>query len=298
MSYEPPPQQPGGNPHPEDAQGQPGQPTPPPQSPYGGYVPPPEQPSTSGQPTMPTGPGSYVPPGSYPPPPPGYTMPSVVGGTPTGPRNLWQAYLDAVIRPTAATYASEIPNASWGKTLLGVLIVAALSALIIVAAGGLLGAQLDQSQSQVEQQLINQGQDVSGVRAVFDVIRALLGPVGAGFSFVLTFVLFFLGAVVLFILAKMFGGQGDFMTHTYLLSLSYTPVHIVETALSFVPCISLITIVLPFYQLFCAGRAIEASHRLRPGRAQLVAFLPLILLIVLCCICCFAFILLAGGRNR
>jgi hypothetical protein len=47
----------------------------------------------------------------------------------------------------------------------------------------------------------------------------------------------------------------------------------------------LIGIVLFFYQLYCAGVAMQTSQRMAPGRAQMAAFLPSILGIVLTCLC-------------
>jgi hypothetical protein len=117
--------------------------------------------------------------------------------------------------------------------------------------------------------------------------------VGGAFSgFIFTYIGFFLGAGLLWLMAKMFGGQNsDFLTHSYLLSLSYTPLRIISTVLSIVPFLGgLVALVLSLYQLYSAGLAMQASQRMAPGRAQLAAFLPTIVGFLLLCLCIVLFI--------
>jgi hypothetical protein len=88
-------------------------------------------------------------------------------------------------------------------------------------------------------------------------------------------------------MAKLFGGvDSDFMTHSYLLSLSYTPLRIAAAVLQIVPCVGAIAgIALYIYQLYSAGLAMQASQRMASGRAQLAAFLPAIVGILFTCLC-------------
>lgn len=250
--------------------------TPPPQPPAGGYAPPPPS-------------GGYTPPpqppqGGYgaPPPPPGmYGGPGTPanGGTgPAGMQHLLQSYINAVTKPNASTYEAEMGNASWVKVLVGVAVVAVVGFIVNLIFAGAMTATFDQ----IEQQLRSQGTNVD-----LTPYRAFVGGGGAVAALISPFITFFLGSLLLWLVARMFGGQGgDFMTHSYLLSLSYTPLRALASILAIVPCVNVIAgIVLPLYQLYCAGVSMQVSQRMAPGRAQMAAFLPTIVGIVLGCAC-------------
>lgn len=304
MSYQPPSDQPPQEGTPTTNVSSPGsggaytQPTgdytPPP--PAGGYTPPPSV-------------GGYTPPpgGGYsaPPPPPtgmggGGGMGSMGGGGGAGgqlnPQELIQSYIGAVTKPNAAFYESEMPKASWVKTIVGTLAVAVVQIIFGLLFAGAAAAQLNSLRDQLNAQ---------GRTLPFD-IGILAGASGAGsiLAIVLTPLFFLLGSGLLYLVAKMLGGQGnDFMTHSYLLSLSYTPIRILTTVLNIIPLLGgLVSFVLGLYLLYCQGKSMEASQRLSPGRAQLAAFLPTIIgivLAVLCCILVFVGLLgVVGNANR
>lgn len=335
MSYDPPSPQPGANMPPEGggheepampASGDYTQPTdsggytqptggpggymppPPPQGGYtqpiggsqpGGYAPPP-----GGGYTPPQG-GGYTPPpgGGYnvpPPPPPGGGMggmniPSMGGVNQASLQNLLQKYITVVTKPSAANYEAEIPQANWTNTLIGVAAVAIVSFIISLLFAGASAAMLAPLRSQL-----------SSNGSTFDptIFAGGVGAGGAVLGLFFTFVFFFLGALVLYISAKIFGGQGtNFMTHAYLLSLSYTPLRIVSTIVSIIPIIgSLVSIVLFLYQIYQAGLSMQASQRMAPGKAQLAAFVPLLIGIVLGCLvlvlCVGLFAAALNGSSR
>ncbi|HEX8219537.1 MAG TPA: YIP1 family protein [Chloroflexia bacterium] len=291
MSFQPPPPPPG-----SEVPSEGGEPTrrtgdyPSP----GGYTPQPPSGEYSQPPPgayTPPSPGGYAPPpagGGYnqaPPPPPGYFPPEGYANygapPPKAPTNLFASYLNAVTKPQAETYEAEIGNASWGRVFIGVGIVAALTVLIFLALGAYFISQVEVQLSQTP------GYSAADIARVRDIVASILGPVGAVVIGLSTFISFFLGAGVLFLSAKMFGGRGEgFMTHCYLLSLSYVPVKILTWLISFVPCIgSIATLVLPFYQVYCAGQSMRASQRLEPGKAMLAAFVPMIVSVLLICGC-------------
>lgn len=234
-----------------------------PPPPSGGYTPPPPG-------------GGYTPP----PPPPGggFAPPSrPEGGGQLDFQALIQSYINAVTKPNAATYEAEIPKADWTKILIGVAAVTVVNALIALIGIGAGMAFMDQFQDQLG------GQEVP-----VDVgMLGAVGVIGAVWALILTPILFFAGAGILWLTAKMFGGQNsDFMTHSYLLSLSYTPLRIAAGIIGIIPFVGdLIALVLGLYQLYSAGLAMQASQRMAPGRAMLAAFLPAIVGIVLLCLC-------------
>jgi hypothetical protein len=252
----------------------------------------------TGQPTMPTGAGGYTPPpsGAYTPPPSGgYSAPpppppsggmagmSMAGVNQATLQNILQKWMNAVTKPSAATYESEIPNANWMAVIIGLVAVIIVNVIIGLVAAGATAASFNS----IRDQLRAQGRDLPFDPGVFTA--------SAGFgSIISTPIGFFLGAFILWLFAKMLGGQNsNFMTHSYLLSLSYAPLRIVAGVLSIIPVLGgLLGLVLGLYQLYSAGLAMQASQRMAPGRAQLAAFLPTIIGVVLGCLC---FILVIMG---
>ncbi|MEO8288593.1 MAG: YIP1 family protein [Chloroflexota bacterium] len=271
--------------------GQPTQPvggyTPPP---GGGYTPPPPTPPTGGYtpPTPPPG-GGYGGYGAPPPPPPTGGPERPAGGPNVNVGNmgtinqaslqdLFQSYMNALTKPNVSTYEGEIHKASWLKVLIGVTAVAIIGFIVRLIFAGAAMSSLSTLQTQLNNSNVN-----------FDT-SAFAGGVGVGGAFVGligTYITFFLGAGLLWLMARMFGGTGsDFMTHSYLLSISYTPLRIIASILSIIPVVGgIIGFAATLYQLYSAGLAMQASQRMQPGRAQLAAFLPMLVGIVLICLC-------------
>ena len=143
-------------------------------------------------------------------------------------QGLIQSYINAVTRPTAATYAAELGNGSWLKVFIGVGVVSIVSVLISLLTAGNTAANVDQSL----QQLRAQGSSESTIQSIKQFIAFLSSGGGLLAELLLSVLFFFLGALVMYIFARVFGGSGtDFMTHSYLLSLSYTPIRLVVSLL-------------------------------------------------------------------
>jgi hypothetical protein len=195
---------------------------------------------------------------------------------------MFQSWINALTKPNVMTYEQEIPRANWTSTLVGVGIVALLSALVALLFAGASRAMLDQLTPMLRQS------DPNFDPGQLGWIYGASGATGFVSSLIGTFISFFLGAGVLWLAARLLGGTGsDFMTHSYLLSLSYTPTRVIATVLSIIPVIGgLVSLVLYFYQLYLAGLSMQASQRMQPGRAQMAAFLPTIIGIVLGGLCC------------
>jgi hypothetical protein len=211
--------------------------------------------------------------------------------------DLLQSYMNAVTKPSAATYEAEIPKASWLRTLIGVAAVAIISFIINLIFAGAAASTFAPLRQQLEQQ---------GYTGPDPFVMSAGGGIAAAFwALIGTFISFFLGAGLLWLMARMFGGTGsDFMTHSYLLSISYTPLRIISTILSIIPVVGgLVALVAYLYQIYSAGLAMQASQRMQPGRAQIAAFLPTIIGIVLGCLCFFVAIaavvsIINGAANR
>jgi len=195
-------------------------------------------------------------------------------------RDLFQSWMNAVTKPNVATYEAEIPKASWLRTLIGVAVVTLVTFVLNLIFAGLAYGSMSQVLSQLH---------AHGVYSM-DWIAGLGGGGGIAGAFVgliFTAAFFFLGAGLLWLMARMFGGtNSNFMTHAYLLSLSYTPLRILGAVVNIIPIVGgLVSFALYLYQLYSAGLAMQASQRMQPGRAQLAAFLPLIVGILVGCLC-------------
>ena len=224
------------------------------------------------------------------------------GGARSG-QGLLQSYLNAVTRPNVATYLAELANASWLRVWIGIGFVTAVSVLAsLLSFAGSGSASLDQSL----QTLRDRGVPESTIQFFRQLLAFLSAGGGLLLALVFTTVFFFLGAGLLYIIARVLGGKGtSFVAHAYLLSLSYVPIKIVMALLgllsnpatgSGLACITgPLTLGLYLYMLYSAGLSMQVSQGLTPGRAQLAAFLPLILGFLFLCLCIVGVVVLAIG---
>ena len=99
---------------------------------------------------------------------------------------------------------------------------------------------------------------------------------------------FFIGMAILFVLAKLFGGEGNFETHTYLLATIFMPLSIITSAIGIVPVLGgCLALVISIYQLVLNYFAIKVAHNLSSGSAIAVVLIPIV--VILGCIICFGF---------
>lgn len=112
------------------------------------------------------------------------------------------------------------------------------------------------------------------------VILVVTIPIGA----VLSVLALMLMTVLYNLLAKVFGGTGNFSRTFYLTTAFYTPFSIVSGILSIIPIINCLTIILSFYGFRLHVAAIQAAHRLNGARATLVVILPAIAFLLIFCI--------------
>ncbi|MEA2575518.1 MAG: hypothetical protein QOH93_2816 [Chloroflexia bacterium] len=193
-------------------------------------------------------------------------------------QDLIQGYRGAVMTPNTAFYESQIPKANLLKVLVGLGIVILVNIIVGLISAGAAASSLGSLRDQLRAQGVN-----------FDpsAVAGGGGVAGALFSIVLVPLLFFIGAAIIYGLAKMLGGQGtDFMTHAYLLSLSYVPLGVVSSVLGLIPGVGgLVALVAVIYRQYSQGKSLEASQRMQPGRAQAAAFIPIGIAIVLICLC-------------
>ncbi len=258
--------------------------TPPPQNPYG--TPPPENPyATPGPAYQSSGYGAaYAVPPAAPLPLSEAT------------RQLPQQYVRVLTKPSAATFALELGKAAWNIVWVQIIILGVVVALPILLFGLLVSALIASSA----------GSSSSGVSV------AALASISAGtfvFFAILTIIFvpigFFIGTGIQYLIAKAFGGQGTFLTHSYSLLLYQVPLTVVlfvgGLILSLIPFINLLFFFLvapavSIYGIVLNIFALMAVHRLSGGKATLVYFIPTLAALLLSCILGVILTAIAGSH--
>ncbi len=167
-------------------------------------------------------------------------------------RGIFAKWLKVLTRPSVATFASEIPAASWGITILGVLIYTVFSTLVFI-----LG--------------------VVPARRISNPFIFLEGAL-----YVYTAIALILVTGLIYVIAKVAGNDtGDFATQTYLYSLYTIPLAITATLLGLVPGfgdVALFAAVI--YGLLLTYYMVQAAHRLNPGSARWIVFFIFLIAVV------------------
>ncbi len=190
---------------------------------------------------------------------------------------IWQT---AILQPRLSTFEAFKPKADFGTALIWMLaagVVNGLAYVLFMAAFYLLFFRT----------LIPA---FLGTSAGFPEMESLFG----GFMLMATFLNGFLAIVmapvsllivsgILFVLARLFGGQGGFQEQTYLLATFYAPFHLLSRSLGLIPLLgTLLALGLFFYQIIPARYAIQASHPQLTGKqAWLVILIPVGIIVAL-----------------
>lgn len=173
---------------------------------------------------------------------------------------LVRSWIAVVTNPSVATFDAERPRAAMDRVFVGVLLSS-----FIASVGSAIG--------QIVWTVLQAGMGAERMEIAAGVMTAFLLPfLGPVFSLIG----FFIGNGVLYLLAKLLGGTGDFVVHNYLLSLLYAPLAIIGGVFSIVPVLGgLAGIPLGIYSLVLTTLALRSAHGLSTGRAIAVWAIPL-----------------------
>ncbi len=210
----------------------------------------------------------------YPPPPPeyrqpGYPQPGQGYPGPGNPRpanqgfdlqDLFQRWQAVITGRSVPTFDEQLPSANWPAIWIGLAILGIVR--------GIIGA--------IETAV------VSTVRIGNQVVSTG-SPVGSFFSGVIgTFIGFFIGVGILYLIAKMFNGSGTFLSYAYLLSLIFVPLGAISAIIGLIPVIGgLIALAIGIFEIYLAILATASAHRLPMDRATWVVLIPVIVGLVL-----------------
>jgi len=237
-----------------------------------GYAQPPYSQPPYSQPPGAPGPNPYPAPPAYPgqgyPPPGGpYGSYAPPGSQGFNFQTLIQRWQNVLTRPSVPTFDAEQPAANWQTVLISLLILGVVEAVSQFIIG------LEQTTLTIT--LPNQSP-----------YRFHPNPVGSAFGGLIgVFVVFFVLSGILYVSAKVFNGQGTFLTQSWLLSLFFVPLSIISAVAGIIPYFgSLVAFAVFIYSVYLAVLAIASAHRLSQGRAVAVVLLPLAILFVLVCV--------------
>ncbi len=200
-------------------------------------------------------------------------------------KQLPDQYRHVLTKPGAATFAEELPKASWDITLIQILIM-----IVVAIVLGLIRAAL--SSSVTSAVLSGSGLSSANLQSFSSIIYAT--SFGSVFLSIITVPLtFFIGVGIQFLLAKAFKGEGTFLTQSYTTLLYQVPLYIVTSLLSFLGFIPIVGGIIIFlvslasfiYSVILNVYQIMAVHRLSGGKATWVVLIPYIVLFVLLLLC-------------
>jgi hypothetical protein len=89
------------------------------------------------------------------------------------------------------------------------------------------------------------------------------------------------GTGILYLVAKLLGGTGEFGRYAYLNASFTAPLTILSSLLSVVPVLSCLSLFISIYQLVLTYYSTKVEHNLTSGKALVVVLLPLIVVLLL-----------------
>jgi len=163
-------------------------------------------------------------------------------------------------------FAREAPRASGSNTLIGVLILSAISAILSWVSLQI-GPAVPSSMIPPEYRDF-----MTPMMEPNPLVSLCSGFLGGVLGFYLSAGLVYLGA-------RVFGGSGDFTPQAYLVSLFAVPLGVLSGVLGLIPCAGpLISLGLSIYGIVLNVQVVKVVHNLTTGRAVAAVLVPAILI--------------------
>lgn len=199
---------------------------------------------------------------------------------------MWNTWVKVLTSPGEATFDDERrkPNATATTALIWMVIAGVVAAVLgliqsMAFAGAAQGA-IPQLLAQLNLPLETQAQLEAALRSG---AAGSFGAAGLG-SIISVPLGFFIGTGILFLIGKLFGGQGDFGRYSYLMAAFNAPLTILSAILNLIPVVGCLSIFIAVYEIVLAYYATKVEQQLTSGRALLTVLLPVIigLLLAIC----------------
>ena len=195
-----------------------------------------------------------------------------------------QSWINVLTHPGEAAFAEERsrPQATLGTALIWIVIAAVVSGILgwlqiqlFLGSTGGMAAMIDQMN------LPPEVADQMNTMMSNGMMGALMGGGGLA-SIIITPIGFLIGTGILYLIARMFGGTGDFGRFAYLLAAFQAPISIISAVLGFVPVLGgCLTAVLGIYGIVLTYFAIKVEHSLSDGKAIATLLVPLVLVFII-----------------
>lgn len=216
------------------------------------------------------------------PPPTGYSVPgynanqgnySYYGSSPLplgqAIRQLPNQYIKVLTRPSSFTFAAEMGKANWNiiwVQLIGYTVI--FSVLLYLLQLFVSRTPITNTSNEAATKIVN---------ASLMFIRIL------PFIFVIIFpVALFIGEGITYLLAKAFGGRGNFLRQVYTYLLIVVPVGIISFPLTFIPVLgTLVGYGSYIYSIVLQIFSLMAVHRLRGEKATAIVLIPIVVFYIL-----------------
>jgi hypothetical protein len=186
-------------------------------------------------------------------------------------QQLPMQYLKVLSKPSADTFEEEMGKADWGIVwiqLMGYAVIASvLGYLSTLTNGGALTSTTTGS-----------GGAISPA-----VVQAITAGTSFG-SIIVVPISFFIGVGLVYLFAKLFGGQGKFLTQCYTTLLYTVPLGIITSVIALIPVIGGFGSILNLYGIVLNIFSVMAVHRLTGGKATAAVLLPVAILLLLFCV--------------
>lgn len=169
-------------------------------------------------------------------------------------KQYFQKWYDALTKPKE-TFKKEKKNASLSEAAKNIGLAGLIAGII--------------------QAIVTLALSTSLFSVVFAAASIVLMPI-------VSIIAMLIGSGVLYLLAKVFGGKGNFNTQTYLFSLYQAPIILIATLVSFIPVAGIIIgFVIELYALYLLTLALKETHNYSTGKAIATWLVPMIILIVI-----------------
>jgi hypothetical protein len=196
-------------------------------------------------------------------------------------QQLPNQYLKVTTKPSAQSFAEELPKAGWDIIWIQLLVYAAISAVFTLIQTLIPGAGIAALTSGLS--------GVPGVGGAYASIAAAQGVMAFIQQIIYVPIVFFVGVGIQFLLSKMFGGQGDFKGQAYTSLLFTVPLGILSAVVGIIPFLGgILGFAIGIYNIVLNVFQVQASQRLSGGKATWVVLIPylvLIGLVIICAIC-------------
>lgn len=216
---------------------------------------------------------------------------------------IWQTWLNVLTHPGEAAFEQERvkPNATLGTALIYVIIGAVVAAIFsFIGAGLTLPSQMMMVQRMLAQaDLPPEVKSQLGGWLTGGVMTGMAG-VGGVFSIISAPIGFLIGVGILYLIARLLGGTGDFGNYAYLIAIFQAPLTIVEALVSLVPVLGgCVAAILGIYSLVLTYYATKVAHNLTSGKALAVILIPIgvIVLLVLCVVALIVIVAVSTSKQ-